>query len=268
MRKIRSADGTAHFSELKYLEMTPAHYVDACENQREPTRPMRVGTGLHYFVLGPRAGQEVAIFAGDRRDKGYRAFVDGHPGAEILTEREADEAAAMAAAVKKNETAQQLLNGAECEVPAKWEDVGIECSTAGIDAIGREGSYVVELKAVPSANPDKFARHMTDMLYHAQLAMYLDGGALAGKVRERAPAYIIAVEQKRPHVVTCFQVPEALLEMGRKMRRLWLERLRVCEAEDFWPGYAQGVVMLEPPPWFAAEQGAEETDDGEGDEAA
>ena len=84
------------------------------------------------------------------------------------------------------------------------------------------------------------------MGYHAQLAWYADGAKAAGLVL--APrCYVVAVEMKPPHVVTCLELTDRALDMGRRAYRLWWERLMVCERSDYWPGYVEGIAPLDVP---------------------
>ena len=103
---------------------------------------------------------------------------------------------------------------------------------------------MVELKTARTANPDWFRRDALRMAYHAQLAWYADG-LRAARLADVHHAFVVAVESAPPFPVVVFELTPEALEHGRKLCRLWLEQLLVCEQSDHWPGYAQSVVPLD-----------------------
>ncbi len=244
------------FSDLKQLGRSPAHYKAAITRPRVSTRPMRVGTVTHHLTLGavPAGHRAVVRWDGERRGNAYKAFAEEHADDEIVTEAEWADAEPIAAAVLADPVASRLLAGTRRETALEWLDGGIACATGGIDFLGAK--HFGDLKVTSNSEPDKFSRHALRMLYSQQLEFYR-GGLVATGHDVSEGAFLIAVEDSWPHVVTVFEATPEWLEHGRRSISLWFEKLRACEATDFWPGYAQAPVRLELPEWAT---------DGEGDE--
>jgi hypothetical protein len=184
-----------------------------------------------------------------RRGKDYEAFKALNAGSLILLPGEADQVKGMTEAVQANPDAMALLAGKK-EKTIYWTDGGrtdggrVCRGTPDVD----NGHNVVELKTTKSSDPRFFWRDSFKFGYHAALAWYLDGCALQfGRRTAPNEAYIVAVESSRPYIVTVFRVPPALIEIGRRQNRAWLDRLADCEKAQKWPGYAEGIVELEFP---------------------
>ncbi len=261
-RRVRHEDGTCHFSLLKRMALSPAHYRVACETPIETTRAMRVGTVAHNIVLGPRLARPLIRFDGDTRTtKDWKAFVlEQPPGAEIVTAPEWADGEAIARAVMADPVARPLLEGQRFEVPLKWTDGGIECATDGVDVIGGLlGGYLADLKTTSSTEPDKWKRHAWNRHYMSQLAFY-EAGAKANGFKTDRGLFIIGVEATAPFAVTVLKLSNQMVEQGRKCVALWLERLRACEESDFWPTYVQSIVDFDLPAWVP------QADDDDGEE--
>ena len=229
-----------HFSSLKQMALSPAHYRYSVDHGVDETRAMRVGSVVHALVLGG----PYHLYEGERRGKAWSEFRDEHAdGHTIVTSSEYEDAAAIAAAVLADPVAAQVLAGPhQTELTLEWEWLGRACA-GRLDLV--RSDVVVELKVSNSAEPDRFERLAFRLGYHAQLAWYLR--ALGRPLSSRA--VIVVVEDKPPYPVTVRQLTERALEMGEKQCRLWIERLLCCEAADAWPGYAQTVIPLDVPEW-------------------
>jgi hypothetical protein len=224
-----------HFSNLKHFSRSPLHYLHSLTARYE-SRPMRVGSVVHALVLGG----EFHHYDGERRGKAWQEFKATHEGL-IVTTSELDDAKAIAEAVTYDPVASGLLAGPrETEVPLEWEYLGRACA-GRLDLV--KPDLLGELKVSNSSQPDRFSRQALWMGYPEQLAWYLR--ALRRPLTSRA--VIIAVEDKPPHPVTCFEVTQRALEAGDKRCRIWMEQLLCCEAARHFPGYVQSVVPLDVP---------------------
>lgn len=235
-----SERGPVHFSQLRHLAKSPAHYKAALDAPHVDTPAFRLGRLVHTLVLG---GPEVVVWdGGQRRGKEWAEFQKTHDGLEIVTADEMETAQGMADSVLGCGDARDLLAG-EHERIFNWSIGGRECA-GRLDVLGPD--FITELKTTTDAEPERFGRTATRLGYHAQLTWYLDGATAAG-IGEPYRAYVIAIEKAPPYVVTPLELTPRALDMGRRTYRLWFERLLVCEASDAWPGYVQGIYPLDVP---------------------
>jgi exodeoxyribonuclease VIII len=237
-----------HFSELKKMALSPLHYKAAIEKATEPTRAMSVGTIAHHIVLGERTDKKLVVYRGGiRRGKEWDAFKAEHDGAEIVTVPEWDEGEAIAKAILADPVAAPFLKG-QHEVPLEWDSAGMKFATRGVDVIG--DGFVAELKSTASAEPGRWQRLALNMFYHVQMVMYREGAASRSLVAPDCPLYVIGCESKPPYPVTVLHLTPAMIELAQKTIAIWTERLRSCEENNFWPGYAQSVVEWDCPAWM------------------
>jgi hypothetical protein len=225
------------FSRLKYMAQSPAHYHHAMLEPSQQTEAMRRGSYTHALVLG--TSDRWVQYDGVRRGKFWDAFQEDHHDKEIITPGEAAPCERMAAAVRRNAEAMALIGGGVCERTIGWDFLGRACEGTP-DVVGAE--YVADLKTTKCSEPGRFARDATFRHYHAQLAWYLDGANSNVIDVTKRDAYVIAVESTPPYPVTVLKLTDAAIEAGRKLCRLWMERLLTCEASNEWPGYVQSVV--------------------------
>lgn len=267
--RTAGADGGVHFSDLKKISLSGRQYLHSCNTETEPTRAMKLGTAVHFIVFDclREGAKPIVHYEGERRSgKDWEACVAKNPGAEILTDPEWKEAAAIAAAVRDDELALRYLNdGARFEVPLKWQEGGITCSTSGVDIV-TAGHMIGDLKTTKTAQPDAWKSHAFKMLYPQQVAWYRRG-AIANGIDVSGGLFLLGVETRAPYEVVPLELTEDLMLMADKSLTIWLEELRKClhdcpaprRVKD-WPGYVQLPVPFDAPRWARDE---EEDDDEE-----
>lgn len=230
-----------HITTLKTIAQSPAHYLAKLEheiaNPRNDHPQMRFGRLTHTTVLG---GPPSAVWDGERKGNAWKEYKAQNLDRDIVTKAEVEEATRVANAVLSDPVAAPFLVG-EAEKPVEWRMLGRRCATRGIDVLGKD--FVADLKTTSKAEPEWFRRQCLRMGYHAQLAWYLDAAASIG--RRVSDAYIIAVETKPPYAVVTLKLTQRCIEEGRKLCRLWMERLIQCEEANEWPGYIQSIVELD-----------------------
>lgn len=227
------------FSRLKHMALSPLHYWDACQADRDDTLAMRLGRGTHALVLG----EPVVCYPGRRVGKAWERFARDHEGIEILNEREWDIAAGISRNILRHPIAVELLLGADVtrEQTIEWEWMGRACTSRPDARLG--GRIVTDLKTTRCAEPARFQRDATSMGYPAQLAFYAMATAhLTGQDVEEL--YVVAVESRRPYAVTVLRLEDEARLAGMQQCRLWFERLLQCEAADDWPAYTEAVVAF------------------------
>jgi hypothetical protein len=245
-----------HFSSLKQIHQSPAHYRAALATPWEGSPSTRIGSIVHHMVLGPSTQTPVILFDGaDRRAKGWKEFHASHKDSHtIVTRSEWDEAEPIANAVKSSELARQYLDGARYETPLTWEYGGLQRATRGVDIIG--AGWIADLKTARCAEPRKFMREACNMFYHAQAADYREACRANGIACDEV--YILAVETSAPYPVVVFKMVPEVLELGLRLIDKWSEKLRQCQDADQWPGYAQSAVDFEAPAWMTAGEDEDE----------
>lgn len=240
LARERGQKNQLRFSDLKRIALSPAHYMCALQRDRSlQTSTQKLGTAIHALVLG---GRKVIEYPKRRSGKEWDAFVMQYSGEIILSSSEYDRALGCAGSVIRNRDAMALLQGKREEELPEWSILGRKCGGRP-DVLG--DGYVTELKTGQTSHPSWFVRQAIRMGYHAQLAWYRHGAnesAIAIK-----DAYIVAVEQTPPFVVTPMQLTQRALEAGDKQWRIWFEQLIVCEDDNHYPGYTQSVVEFDVP---------------------
>jgi hypothetical protein len=237
------------FGHLSKFARSPAHYLEARSRDaamiEQATPAMEKGSAFHAVVTGTA---EVIKYPGKvRSGKAWEQFQAEHAGKLILTSTAYEQVMGMAEAVWSDPVAARLLHppGLVYEQTLRPELHGWPCrATPDI----RSPDYLVELKSSSTTEPEQFQRHGCRMLYHAQLAFYLQACAAAA-IPVKRDCYVIAVEAAPPHPVVVHQLTERAIDMGERAIRMWVERLRSCIAQDFYPGYVQSVI-----PWDIEEE--------------
>lgn len=225
------------FSALKCIEQSPAHYWQACQDDREETLSMRLGSGAHALLLG----KPVTKWTGKvRNGKVWEAFEKEHAGELILNARELAEAEAMVKSIRSNALAMRLLNDTTNEQPIGWSIDGRACRSTP-DARGP--LWLVELKTAKSSEPKAFMRDAFFRRYHAQVAFYADAMRSIGD--DAMDCYLIAVENSAPYPVSVLRLTDRALEHGRTLYRQWFAKLLECEAKNEWPGYSVEVLQFD-----------------------
>lgn len=241
----------ARFHHLRAAGLSGAHCFHAFQGDSSDTLAKRLGTGAHALIFDkPFAVWDVPAKNGkgtakrDPRSDAWKTFQQVHAGKPILTVAEHAGAQRIRDAVRGHATAARLLFGPDMthERSIVWSELG-RARQSTPDARGRD--RLVELKTTRCAAPWRFARDAANMAYHAQLAD--QRAAIAHEQGGRAPreVYIVAVENVAPYVVQVYELTATTLELGDKLRLIWLERLQIFEATGLWGGYSPGIEPLE-----------------------
>lgn len=243
-------------SKLKELRRSPLHYRHACDNPREPSKAMALGTAAHCATLEPgRFIDEFVVWTGGRRaGKAWESFLEDadREGMTVLTEDEHATALAIAAAVRGCPEAMKYLATGHPEVSMEWTRNGHRCRGRVDWLTTLDGAdVVVGLKTTRDCRPREFGRQSADLAYHWQWAFYRDGYE---SVTGRTPFMIeIVVESAAPHAVAVYIIGEAVMTQGRDEYESALEELAECRASGVWPGPVQGEQELVLPPWAYGE---------------
>lgn len=233
-----------HFSQLKNIRISPAHFWHELHAEREDSEAMRVGRAVHSLAL---EGIAPTVYEGIRRGKDWEAFqvdiaAQGKDAKDILSVAEAAKTRGMAQAVQRHRHAMDILSAAE-KVEHSWEATicGLDCA-GKIDIVG--ALSIDELKTAACVAPGKFLRDADRMWYDAQLAFY----QLAMGVEWRGPdtewmeSRIIAVESKPPYVVQVYKLDNLRLDQGAEKAFGAIRLYRACMESGEWPAYSGDVL--------------------------
>ena len=204
---------------------------------------MRLGTLVHAAVLEPHTFRP-AVYLGRRSGKHWEEFQRENADAVIVTEAEYEQIGRMTDSVLGHQIASALLESMpQREQVIQWQHGPTGLWLKGlVDASGR-GAFV-DLKTTRDPSPVAFARTCRRYLYHGQLAHYRDG--MGGG----AIPYLIAVSSVAPYSCACYEVPQAMLDDGLRLRDECLRMLSersYADVEypewmelDWWPDNNNG----------------------------
>lgn len=248
----------ARHSWLKEFAKSPAHARHAALFDRDETLSMRMGTATHAMLSNTSPVVQCAHRRGTKARKAFEA--DQAPGTLIVSPGEFRKSTRMADAIKRNKVAERVLfeKGVIHEQTIHWEYKGRKCR-ATPDA--RCFRTVSELKTCKSADLKWFSRDASKMFYHAQLGSYRHAIKAETGVFP-TEAYIFAVENVEPFVVTPFKLTERALEVGWRLWKGWLDALLLCEKTDTWIEYTLGIEELDMADDMADVEIAMRDDDG------
>ncbi len=244
------SDGKIHFSDLKQMALSPAHYRLSCESpDRESTRAMLIGSVADALIFGTK---NVRYCGARRGTKEWGAFLHTcQVGDIVCNESEYAAGEACARAVNGDRTATELLYGCEYQVPLSGRIHGLDVSTRGVDALHRDGRYLIDLKITQSSHPSRASAHWAGRKGPHQLEWYRQLCEANGI--EIQTTYLMCVESAAPHCVTVLRLYAEELEPERREIALWVEKLKACDAAGEWPGYVQSAVPFERGRWDTEE---------------
>lgn len=216
----------------------------------ETGKIMDVGTAVHLAALEPDRLQErtVIVDADDWRTKAAKEARDVayDTGRVPLLLKDIDLVNRLAAALRANEHAAKLLDGAATEVSYFWRsDDGVDCK-ARADIITRDGA-IADLKASASASPQFFQRQAMNAGHFLRAPFYMDGwNVLGGNARDY---FFIVVAREEPNLITVCKLDEQALEWGRMHIRRAMTIFKQCRKHGLWPAYCEAPVTLGLPDW-------------------
>lgn len=243
------ADPAVSASHLHAVAQSPqsywARYLNPDRPAAEPTAAMQFGSLVHCAVLEPDELLQRYGVAPDRRTKAGkdRAEQMSQQGIQPTSATELATAQCIADAVRSHPVAATLLASGQAEQSFWWDDMptGLRCKCR---PDWYYGTTVVDLKTTTDASPAGFARSVAAYRYHVQAAHYLSG--LFGAER----FVFIAVEKTYPYAVGVYELDEAAMDEGHKLRNRDMRRIQSCYISTRWPGYTDdGITALSLPRW-------------------
>ena len=235
-------------SQLKDFARSPLLYQWRLAHPSKDTPAKTLGRAIHAAILEPgKFAADYISYEGRRSGKVWTEFQEAHAGKNIIKADECLQCLDMYDATFKSSTARSILDRVtNCEVSLVAELDGI-LAKGRADALAEPG-MIVDLKSTIDPR-QAFERQAYSLGYHWQAAWYIDLMAELG--RPDQTFVIIAIEKSPPFEVVVYEVDDRLLDIAREEMHPVIEQFKRCREEGVWPGYADQIVMLEPPSWVA-----------------
>lgn len=225
-----NADGRLHWSELKHIRESPAHFQHYRNTPFEPSREMRIGTAVDALVFGTT--DRLAFYPGkQRRGAKWDEFATNHMDKEILFQSDLDVAEEIADRVRADPFVRNLMAEAAKQVRLDWERADIPCRGTA-DLLGMD---LADLK-VSTVSHDRMAFHARDLGWFGQLAWYRDNCDRAGLLKPRE-VYLIVASASPPHLVTPYRLTSLSLLAGQNEWQAAFATYRHCLKTNNWPGH-------------------------------
>ncbi len=259
---------------LKWIERSPAHFIQNYGKKIGSSPDMRLGTLLHMALLEPHqyAKQILQPAFGDLRFKGPKAakaewietlnvaYVviddDGKrtglaPDAPVMTPIEKQHVEGMAASVLSNRLLASLMRDALLEATTYWVDPDTSLlRRARLDIVSPSG-IVLDLKTTDSAMREEFARRIHQNDYDFQAASYLE--AANAVILDAYRDYgIVAIERDPPYGNKFFMLKPRALARGASRVSAALRTLKTCIQSGAWPGYPEAAEEIDLPEYAYA----------------
>jgi hypothetical protein len=238
------------FSNLKYMARSPLAYKWHLDHPCEQTDAMRIGNAAHVAILEPEK-ELFAVWHGGRRNSNeYKAWCAGNEDKILLNEAEYEYIGGMLTAVHSNPTAHKYLRYGRSELSMVWRDRTFKRNfKARVDKqTSIDGDAVlVSLKTTADCRDYKFGAQYFRMGYHVQDCIYQNGYFYLTGTLPRMVA--IAVEQKPPHELAVYTIPNDVLRQGQQDLAKWMALLTECEKTNKWPAAVEGEQELQLPSW-------------------
>lgn len=244
------------------LERSPLHAK--LEHPRLTPRPAEpetekydavkaIGNAAHALLIG--RGKQIAVGKFDAwTTKDAKAFrYDAvKNGMEPILEHHFDRAQAMVRAARSQIDAvgwSEAFTVGQGEVMLAWCEGDIWFRSLVDWMVSPTRPYDYKSTGLSCA-PHSIPKLMSDAGWDFQAAMHERGlDALDPEGAGRRKFRFIAQENEEPYALTCVELPQAVLVMGRKKlamaERLW----SACLRADIWPAYPPDVCFPEYPGW-------------------
>lgn len=249
-REYCALDGINN-SFLKHIDKSPAHLRYAQANRREPTPEMLKGSLTDHLFFGTEFNYVVSPYD-DFRTKEAKAWRDEQEalGVAVFKQPAVDEVSRMVASIRNSPTVAEILRSGRSQVGVQdnldADGTPVQCKCL-IDWVSDEFAVLADLKTTGDASEDTFRRHVVNMGYDVQAAMYVD--LWKASTGEELPFLWIVTESEEPHATALYQASKDSLARGRAILKARLRKYAICLAANRWDSYPSSPVTLEPPTW-------------------
>jgi hypothetical protein len=234
------------------MTQCPAYAQYRALNREDSSAAMGMGTAFHTALMEPDKWVEsvCVLEHEDYRSKAAKEARDAaiDAGRVPLKRSEAIEVLAMVRAVRFNPDAAALL-----KVPAMIEATFIsDQRKARPDFLAEDGSFILDVKTCPDANPRAFERHAADQRYFMQAAFHR---GVVAKIIGKKPRrhFFLAVERSAPYLSSVCELDQEAIKQGEILCDMAAEEWLKGRETGFYAGYKQSPISL--PKWLMIQLG-------------
>jgi hypothetical protein len=256
-------------SQVKRLRKTPYHFhaIASATDQppKAPTAAMVNGTLTHCALLEPGEFDARYVIGPDlnKNSNAWKAFAlqTLDMGAEVIDALQRDRAFAQAASLRALPDVATLLADGNPEVSAYWfddddgampEGVLCKCRPDWVSPVAYgTGAVLVDVKTTTDASEKGFAKACENFGYHLQADWYCRGYARASGLQVFGMVFAV-VESEFPFAAATYMLSDSALALARKQNAEALRTYAQCRRADSWPGYPQGIQVIDLPRWAYA----------------
>lgn len=239
-------------SGLMEFKRSPYHYCYkyiSPDYKSESATPAQIlGNALHTYVLEPDEFEKryfviPAFNKVTKEGKERWQKIKSELGKkETLSANQYQTLQHMAASLKKNKLALQLIEKAEIEQSLYWTDpdTGILCKCRP-DIL--RNNLVCDLKTAQDGSPRSFQYAAFDYGYYIQAAMIQE--ALKHLKQKIIKDFLfLVIEKSAPYAISIYQLDQASLDKGYHEFKTLLTRYQQCLKANDWPAYAIQEISL------------------------
>lgn len=248
-------DGVYGTADSEARKFGRAVHCRLLEPERFKTSFLIAGTCCEPLKTGPRKGQPCGKQASHYLDGkwfcGTHATMEAATPGDYISQDEAARIEAIVGAVQRHKVVKLIRQHGGCEVSLVWSLYGVPCK-ARLDKLITGANCpdtIIDVKKCQagSATEDAIQKSVRDYAWDMQASWYVDGvAAVLGK----APTFLwLFVEDSPPHDVVVVRASGSMLALGRAKYRRAIERYTWCLRANYWPGYADDIIDVEPSDW-------------------
>lgn len=231
----------------KLASTCPAKFKQWLDNPEPASKALELGTAAHKLVLDD--GPELILVDADTwNTDAIKAEVAAirAAGDIPLKRHELEQVRAMAAALRADEKAAQLLEPGSglAEMSAFWEDNGT-WRRCRFDWLRNDGQ-IVDYKTARSCRREDLEKAFHEHGYAQQQGWYEDGGEALGVADAERPMQFVVQEKDPPYLVVVTTCDPMARGIGRHLNDIALNTYAVCRERGEWPGYLPNPMIALP----------------------
>jgi len=266
------ADPALSQTAIKIIrDQSPAHFraYREGESEDEESEALMLGSAFDLQTTDPaRFAQVIAIRPAEFKDYRTKAAREwrteqNKAGRIPLTIPQSVTLSKMLDSINRCPDARELMSAGEnqvslfaplCSDPGFVADDFTPCK-GRVDRVPakflpRFGKGLADIKTAKSAHPVEWGKSAFDHGYHIQSAWYLDLWNEIHPEDKRQKFFFLVVEKTAPYPAVVYEMPSALIQLGRDEYAQALRTYNQCVVSGVWPDYgSKGVIEVEFPAW-------------------